>query len=193
MPTGTLVLPAVSDVKIGVQYGANGTEYTGTLQYVPLGVVGDLASRVLTAAKNIAAALNLGQTPSIPTSRTYRRAVLSMSAPRDGALPACVVAPTPGVGASKTKALRWLETIYPITVMVADTQGGSVIVGDEWRLTWADRMWEALDTADWSAAGVPEQVDINAEPLVQLDLSAFDQAGLWVASVPIQVVCREPY
>lgn len=31
MPTGTLVVPSPSDVRLGVQYGADGTEYTGTL------------------------------------------------------------------------------------------------------------------------------------------------------------------
>lgn len=31
MPVGTLVLPNPSDVRYGVQYGANGTEFTGTL------------------------------------------------------------------------------------------------------------------------------------------------------------------
>lgn len=35
--TGVLVLPAESDVKLGVGYGANGTEFTGT--YVPAGAV----------------------------------------------------------------------------------------------------------------------------------------------------------
>lgn len=29
--TGTLVLPAVTDVKVGVMYGGGGTEFTGTL------------------------------------------------------------------------------------------------------------------------------------------------------------------
>jgi len=34
MPTGTLVIPDESDVRRGTQYGADGTEFTGTL-YVP--------------------------------------------------------------------------------------------------------------------------------------------------------------
>ena len=33
--TGTLVVPSVDDVEIGVQYGASGTEYTGTLTALP--------------------------------------------------------------------------------------------------------------------------------------------------------------
>lgn len=32
MPIGTLVLPNPADVRVGVQYGADGTEYTGTLR-----------------------------------------------------------------------------------------------------------------------------------------------------------------
>lgn len=32
MPVGTLVLPDPSDVRLGVQYGADGDEYTGTLE-----------------------------------------------------------------------------------------------------------------------------------------------------------------
>jgi hypothetical protein len=155
---------------------------------------GDLASRVLTAFRNIVAAVNFAQTPSIPTAKTYRRSVLDLSGPRDGPLsvsPISVVAPTPGGTVGKRKLLQWRETTYQVSALVMDAQGGSVAVGDEWRLTWVDRIWEALDEADWDGAGVPEFQDVNPDRLVQLDPAAFTDAGSWSALVSAVIICRE--
>lgn len=44
MPIGTLVLPDPADVALGVQYGADGTEFTGTLTVGSLGAAPALSS-----------------------------------------------------------------------------------------------------------------------------------------------------
>jgi len=180
--------PDEADVRAGVEYDGG---RIGELEFLVPEAEGDLASRVLTAFRNIVAAFNLGQDPSIPTARTYRRSVLSLSPDRDGPLPASVVAPTPGGREGKRKSLQYRETTFPVTALVADAQGGSVGVGEEWRIGWLDRVWQTLDDADWAGAGVPEFVDLNPDSLVQLDLTAFESAGLWVAAVSAVVLCRE--
>lgn len=185
---GACDCPDEGDVRAGVEYDGG---RVGTLEFLVPEAEGDLASRVLTAFRNVVAALNLAQSTSIPTARTYRRSVLSLSPDRDGGLPASVVAPTPGGREGKRKSLQYRETTYQVTALVADSQGGKVGVSDEWRLTWVDRAWQALDDADWAAAGVPEFVDLNPDNLVQLDLGAFEEAGMWVATVSAVVVCRE--
>ncbi len=48
MPVGTLVVPNESDVRFGIGYGADGTEFTGTLgAFVPPGSAGGNAGAVL--------------------------------------------------------------------------------------------------------------------------------------------------
>jgi hypothetical protein len=56
--TGTLVVPSVEDVEIGVQYGASGTEYTGTLTALP--------------TTNSIPAVNNGNAKNIVAGNTYR-------------------------------------------------------------------------------------------------------------------------
>jgi hypothetical protein len=56
--TGTLVVPSVDDVEIGVQYGASGTEYTGTLTALP--------------TTNSIPAVNNGNAKNIVAGNTYR-------------------------------------------------------------------------------------------------------------------------
>ncbi len=48
MPVGTLVLPSESDVRSGILYGADGTEFIGTLS-VPVSGGGALVSRLSSA------------------------------------------------------------------------------------------------------------------------------------------------
>lgn len=181
--TGNLTLPDEEDVLFGVQYGTGGTEFTGSFGTA---VSGDLATRIHQAFRNLVAQA----TPDIDDARFYRRSVLTVSPERDGPLPVGVVAPTPGRPVTTRKLLSKREKVFGFTALACAAQGGKVAVGDEWRLNWAAAVGDALIDADWSAAGVPEVINVNPDTLAIIDTVAFQDAKLWVATISLLIVCR---
>lgn len=136
---------------------------------------------------------------NVPEARHYRRDVLAYSPDRDGC-PAVVVSRTPGRGViGPTPRLSWNEWVFPITALLIDTQGGVVksASAKDWRADWPRQLADALGgpsplKVDGDAESVTEVHYVNPDPLTILDLSAFDQAGLWQSAVPVLVTVRVP-
>lgn len=129
---------------------------------------------------------------NVPDARHYGRDVLAYSTDRDGK-PAVVVARTPGRTITRTPKLQWNEFVIPVTAMLVDATGGTFAsgAGGDWRTAWVDALFDALDTL-----GLPDVAEVNyvdPDQLVQLDLTAFEQAGLWQTTASLLVTVRVPY
>jgi hypothetical protein len=150
-------------------------------------------NRVLAEAAEAAGA-------NVPADQQYRRDKLAFDPDRDK-VPALVVSRSPGRGvAGPTARLRWNEWEFPVTALLIDTAGGRVKsrdVADDWRADWARTLAEAVGTGSpLNVAGDAESVTevhyASNDPLTILDLTAFEQAGLWVSAVPFVVTVRVP-
>ena len=123
----------------------------------------------------------------VPEARVYSRSVLEYSPDRDGC-PAVIVAPTPGRIVTRRKTLSKIEIVYPFTVILSDGQGGSFKTDPVWRAGWADVVAAALHGT--SLTDVSEVVRIAPDGQTILDLTAWEQAGIWRAAVSVLVTCR---
>lgn len=134
---------------------------------------------------------------NVPEAQHYRRDVLAHSPDRD-AVPAVVVARTPGRVIAERKLLSCTEYVFPVTVLLLDTAGGQVVGGSgkNWRADWTRNLLAALDGpsplwVDGDAESVPEIHYADLDALTVLDLTAYEAVGLWQSSLSVLVTVRQ--
>lgn len=143
-----------------------------------------LEVRVLDGVKAVAQVVSLG---NVDTGRVYRRLTLESVPDRDG-LPCVVVAWTPGRPYGYRVLLSTKkEWTFPVTALLLDRQGTFAAADPEWRAGWAGRLMTALvdDGID-----VAECVNTDPDSLTILDLSRYDEAGVWASPASVIVTCR---
>lgn len=134
---------------------------------------------------------------NVPEARHYRRDVLAHSTDRD-AVPAVVVSRTPGRAIGERIMLACKEYQYPVTALLLDAAGGQIAAptGKDWRVAWAPALLAALDSApnslwvDGDAESVVEIHYADLDALAVLDMSAYEQAGLWQSALSVIVTVR---
>jgi hypothetical protein len=151
--------------------------------------VDDLEARLHQAVRDVAWSVSL---PDVPGDRVYVRDVLSFSPQRDS-VPAVVIARTPQRPVGRVKRLSWVDWSFPVTVLLLASQGGRVATDEPWRAGWAPRLFTELDRAATRKTLIDEAKAVGLDQLTILDLSAFEQAGLWRSAVSVNVLCRTPY
>ncbi len=195
MPTGTLVLPAPSDVRLGVGYGAGGTELFGTLIVPPtLSNAGPVWLDLRKTTQSLIQALALTYTPlgtntplALPSGNVIRRRVLSVLNVAYPHIQICRAAIEGLDGGS----FESTEIVYPVLVATVfavnqDVEDDSADP-DVWRQAIIDAFLD-LPRPEVTSANVQ---DCQIVPAPALDLQAFREANLEVGAMVLQFRTRK--
>lgn len=142
--------------------------------------------KILNAVRTLAVTSLAGH---VTDARVFVRSELEWSK-RDEA-PAAIVAPTPGRSVSESRTAGKRSTTYPVTVIVVAPKVTSALAEDDWRISWAASFGAPLAGKLRPLPGLTEQHHTRLDSAVQLDTAAYEAAGLWRATVSINVTIRE--
>lgn len=154
--------------------------------------------KVYTAVVDRVVTLSAGM---IVASRVYQRPTLTYSTDRDGC-PAVVVAPTPNIAIDRKRKLSGSvrDLIYPVSVVLFAASNRDVGTTDPkppgtQTGSWRSKLRDIFErdfyrkphpSHTWPA----ELIRFTASPEAFIDVSAWESAGLWVATVSFRAFCR---